>query len=149
MQDVVDGLGNAVSEPLGRTRPWMKFIAIVGFIACGLLVLESLFMIFGLSVAPTADQRLPHGAIVLIILLYLLGAVFTYLIPSVLLMRAAQALDGIEQKGSLETLAEASERQRRFWKYCGILMIVGICLTVLFMIGAAIVIPILAAAHLH
>lgn len=149
MQDAVEGLERSVAEPLSRTRPWMKFIAIMGFVACGLLVLEFLFMLFGFSAAPGVYGRIPHGMLASMLAFYLVMGVFGYLVPSVLLLRAAQALNGIENNGSLETLAEASEYQRRFWKYYGILLIVGICLFVLFVIGAAIVLPILAAAHLH
>lgn len=110
-------------------------------------MLEFLFMLLGMSAAPDAYQRIPHGLIVLMMLFYLVGAVFGYLVPSVLLMRAAQALNGIEQSSNLALIAEASERQRKFWKYYGILLIVGICLFILFVIGAAIMLPILAAGH--
>ncbi|HYW77448.1 MAG TPA: hypothetical protein VFA48_12670 [Gammaproteobacteria bacterium] len=149
MQDVAEGPDQSITNPLSRTRPWMKFIAVMGFIGCGLMMLEFLFVLFGLPASMFAGKDLPHGVIFLMLLFYLASAIFAYLIPSILLMRAAGALDGIERKGTLETLAEAAERQRKFWKYYGVLVIVGICLFLLFVVGAAIMLPILAAAHLH
>lgn len=128
----------------------MKFIAIMGFIGCGLAVLDAVFTFFGFAFLPGSKtyQALPGGFLMLSALFYVAVAVFGYFLPSLLLIRSASVLDRIETKGTLAILAEASERQRRFWKYCGILMIVGICIFILFVIGAAIIIPILAA-HMH
>jgi len=129
----------------------MKFIAIMGFIGFGFLVLDALFVIFGAGMLPhtKASPSLPAGVMILLALFYIVIGFFVYFLPPFLLMKSASALDWIESKGTVATLAEASERQRRFWKYCGILMIVGLCVLVLFVIIAAIAIPVIAAHHLH
>ncbi len=151
MQDIVTPLNDEVVRPLRRTRPWVKFIAIMGFIGCGFLVLDVLFMFLGFAILPgtKTSQTLPLGLMIALALLYLVIAFFTYFIPSLLLARYASTLNHIETNATLEKLAEAAERQRRFWKYCGVLLIVGVSAFVLFMIGAAIAIPIVAAAHMH
>lgn len=86
---------------------------------------------------------------VLLAVFYIVIGFFVYFLPPLLLMKSASALDQIETRGTMASLAEASERQRRFWKYCGILMIAGLCVFVLIVIVAALAIPIIAAHHLH
>jgi hypothetical protein len=149
MQDIAITLSDEVVQPLRRTRPWVKFIAIMGFIGCGFIVLDALFVFWGFAILPGAktSQALPLGPMMALVLLYLVIAFFTYFIPSLLLARYASTLGRIETNATLEKLAEAAERQRRFWKYCGVLLIVGISVFVLFVIGAAIAIPIIAATH--
>jgi len=149
MQDTVTTLGDEIIQPLRRTRPWVKFIAIMGFIGCGFLVLDVLFMFLGFAFLPgaRASQALPVGLMTVLALFYLVGAFFVYFIPSLLLARYASTLERIKTNATLEKLAEAAEYQRRFWKYVGVLLIVGISVFVLFVIGAAIAIPIIAAAH--
>lgn len=151
MQDLTETLTGEITEPLRRTRPWMKFLAIMGFIGCGFVVLDTLFLFFGFILHPadTAPRGLPRGWMMLLALIYLVTAFFVYFMPSLLLIRSASALDGIESEGTLSSIAEASERQRRFWKYCGILLIVAISIVLLTAIAAAIVIPMILAARHH
>ncbi len=149
MQDIAVTLNDEVIQPLRRTRPWVKFIAIIGFIGCGFVLLDALFMLLGVAFLPGAktSQALPVGFMIALVSLYLVIAFFAYFIPSLLLARYASTLGRIETNATLEKLAESAEYQRRFWKYCGVLLIVGISVFVLFVIGAAIAIPIIAATH--
>lgn len=151
MQDMTRPLSDEIVEPLRRARPWMKFIAIMGFVAFGIVVLDALFVLFGagMSFHTKASQSLPAGLMILVGLFYIVVGFFFYFMPPLLLMKSALVLDRIESKGTVATLAEASERQRRFWKYCGIPIIVGLCVFVVFAIAAAIAIPILAAHHMR
>lgn len=129
----------------------MKFIAIMGFIGFGFLVLDALLGVFGAGMMShtNATRSFPAGLMVLLAVFYIVIGFFVYFLPPLLLMKSASALDQIETRGTMASLAEASERQRRFWKYCGILMIAGLCVFVLIAIVAAIAIPIIAAHHLH
>ena len=137
MQDSSAFSDEAVTEALSRTRPWMKFIAILGFIGCGFLLLDGLFVFLGMSLAtPVRSYGVPHGIIILFALGWLASGIFLYLMPSILLMRAARALNGIERQCNLETIAAASEQQRRFWKYCGTVLIVAISVGLFFMLLA-------------
>lgn len=151
MEDTAQPLSTGITEPLRRARPWMKFIAIMGFIGFGFLVLDALVMALSVEMLPRpmASPALPVGLMAFLSLLYVVVGFFVYFMPPYLLIRSASALDGIESKGTLAALAEASERQRRFWKYCGVLLIVGLCVFVLFAIAAAIALPIIALHHPH
>jgi hypothetical protein len=71
----------------------MKFLAVMGFIACGLILM------LGMSLVPEARGAtgIPHGIIVLMVLFYLAGSIFFHLVPSILPRRAARSLNGIEK----------------------------------------------------
>lgn len=143
-------LGDEIVQPLRRTRPWMKFVAIVGFVFSGFAVIGGLFMLLGLSFMPSQSTAypLPHGMFVLMGLFYFVIAVL-YFVPSFMLFRYAASLDRIEHDGTPEKLAQALEHQRRFWKYVGIYIIVGICLFVLSFIGMLAFSVMMAAHQMH
>lgn len=116
MQDSIQTLSSEITEPLRRSRPWMKFIAIMGFIGFGLLVLDALFVFLGAGMPPhtQATRGLSSGILLLVAIVYIVLGFFVYFMPPFLLMKTATALNGIEQNSSLAALAEAAERQRRF-----------------------------------
>lgn len=150
MRDATGGPGEAITGPLSQTRPWMKFLAVMGFISCGLILLDGFFMLLGTGLVPDAlgATSVPHGIIALMVLFYLAGSIFFYLVPSILLMRAARSLNGIEKQCDLNRIASIAERQHKFWRYCGMLMIVGISVALFFMLIAALMIP-FTAGRLH
>lgn len=143
-------LAEDVVQSLSRTRPWMKFAAIVGFISSGFALIGGMMMFLGLSFVPSGSVAypMPHGVFVLLSLFYLLIAAL-YFIPSLFLFRYAASLDRIEQDGSQEKLARALEFQRRFWKYVGVCIIVGICLFVVSIIGMMAFSVVMAAHGMH
>ena len=78
MQDTTGVPGEAITGPLSQTRPWMKFLAVMGLISCGLVLLDGFFMLLGTSLVPTARgvTGVPHGVIALMVLFYLAGSFF-------------------------------------------------------------------------
>lgn len=150
MQDMTRSLDNEIVQPLSRTRPWMKFIAVMGFIFSGFALLGGLFMLAGFSLIPQQSRAypMPHGVFVLMGLIYLVVAAL-YFIPSLILFRYATSLDRIERDGTWGKLARALEHQRKFWKYVGICLIVTICLWLLSMIGLIVFSMAMAAHRLH
>lgn len=139
-----------ITDPLRRTRPWMKFVAVVGFVESGFSMLGALMMVASFSVLPlpTERQALPHGLFILMGLMYLVTAALVF-VPSLLLFRYAMSLDRIDQNGTLEMLATAMERQHAFWKFVGICLIIGICMGILGMITMIAFSFSMAAAHMH
>lgn len=150
MQDMTRTLDHEIARTLNRTRPWMKFIAVMGFIFSGFALLGGLFMLAGFSLVPEQSQiyPVPHVVFVLMGFFYLLVAGL-YFIPSLTLFRYAASLDRIERDGTWEKLARALEHQRKFWKYVGVCLIVAICLWLLSMIGTIVFSMALMAHHLH
>ena len=124
---------------LNATRPWVKFLAILGFVFTGLAVLGGLGMMAAFSAMP-ANKGMPGFFGPVLGIIYLLMGVFMYLIPCIYLLRYGQAIDGIPSTGQA-ALETALEKQKSFWKYMGILAIVMIVLYVvliLVVIAAAI-----------
>ncbi|MGA7966065.1 MAG: DUF5362 family protein [Gammaproteobacteria bacterium] len=150
MDQTGTALADDIVRPLSRTRPWMKFAAIIGFIFSGFALIGGLFMLFGLSFMPSqsAAYPMPHGIFTFLSLVYFLMASL-YFIPSLILFRYAASLDRIERDGSGEKLAQALEHQRKFWKYVGICLIVVICLFVLSFIGMMVFSVVMAAHQMH
>lgn len=150
MQDVDTPLPHDISQPLARTRPWMKFVAIMGFIGTGFAVLGALMLV---TAPPFANlPRKADGAPVAIfvfagIMELLLAAL--YFVPSFLLYRYAGSLDNIEERGCMGSLVGALNSQRQFWKYVGICIIVSICLWFVGVIAVLVVGLTAAAMHMH
>ncbi len=151
MQEAVATLPDEIAQPLARTRPWLKFAAIMGFVGSGFAVIGGLFMLVGVSTLPAPSPAYampPHGLFVLLSLVYFFMAAL-YFVPSLLLFRYAASLDRIERDGDNGTLARALEHQRQFWKYIGICIIAVICLWVLTFIGLIVFAAVMAAHGMH
>lgn len=118
---------------LNATRPWVKFLAILGFVFTGLAILGGLGMMAAFSLVP-AKQGMPGFFGPVFGLIYILMGVFMYLIPCLYLLRYGQAIDGIPVSGQA-ALEQALDKQKSFWKYVGILSIVLIVLYVLVLLG--------------
>ncbi len=125
---------------LNATRPWVKFLAILGFIAIAIMLLCGLLMMFGASVIP--GQAGMRGFGTLMAVFYILFAVL-YFMPCLFLYRYSKAIAAIAGTGQ-GAFEEALKSQKSFWKFTGILMLIVISIEVI-----AIVIGILAAVMIH
>ena len=120
-------------KSLSATRPWVIFLAILGFIFTGLLVITGFSTSFLIS-AIAEKQGLPHFFGLLLGIFYLAFGIFFYLIPCLFLLRYGQAIGRISTLGQ-EAIEKALTQQKSFWKYMGIFAIVMIVLYVVLMIG--------------
>lgn len=118
---------------LNATRPWVKFLAILGFVVMTFMVLAGLIMFVGFSVAP-ATSKLPAFFGPVFGVVYVVMAVFFYLIPCLYLLRYANAITRIQATGQA-ALEDALKQQKSFWKYVGIFTIVMLVTYVLLVIG--------------
>jgi len=113
---------------LRETQPWVRFMGIMGFVSVALMVLVGLGMgAFGL-----AGGR--PEMMVLVIVYPLMGLL--YFFPSLYLVRYASriaAFNGSQQVGDLEA---ALSEQKAFWRFVGILTVVGLVLTALMFVLA-------------
>ena len=131
---------------LKGTSPWVKFLAVVGFVATAFMVLGGLFMFVGAALAP-ANSRLPAAFFPAVGVIYLVMSLFFCLIPSILLMRYGRAITDIPASGQ-KSMEHALQRQKTFWKYVGIFTVVWLVCYVLCIIGA-IAFGFFSAAHLR
>lgn len=136
-------------ESLNATRPWVKFLAILGFIFIALMVLMGLAMITGMFTG-FATPGMPQMPVVFdtVFGIFYLVLAFVYVMPPLYLYRYAKAIAGIQNAATMAGFEDALKQQKSFWKFIGILMIIILVLEVLFMVGAVIV-GIYLAAHHH
>ena len=112
-----------VSVPLQRTQPWVRFLAIMGFIGAGFMVLVGLTA----GVAGAATGRIETIGLMIV---YPIMAV-VYVFPSLFLLRYADRIRSFVASGREQDLLGALDAQRSFWKFAGILTIVSIMFGIL------------------
>ncbi|HPY42106.1 MAG TPA: DUF5362 family protein [Thiolinea sp.] len=131
------GMSERVVASLRKTRPWVLFIAILGFIFTALMVVASIPMFLGSSLMGGADTGIPGmpgtAFMVGMGVLYLLMAV-VYFMASLYLLRYASAIKSAVTGLNTSDMESALEAQASFWKLVGILSIVSIVLTLVFMV---------------
>ncbi len=123
-------------EQLKATRPWVRFLSVLGFIGTGFLGLFGVIMagaaIFG------ASGEVGGWAAALGIVAYLVVAAVAYLLPTLQLHRYAGAIGRVFSQGGAASIEEALRRQASFWRTAGILVIVGLGLGVLLVLGISV-----------
>lgn len=119
---------------LRSTKPWVRFLAVLGFIGLFLLVMGSL-AIMVLPMGPMGSM--PIGPRI--------GAAFVYLLmglvqfPAVLFLnRYAGRIARLAASGAPMDLEDALRAQKSFWKYVGILTLVMMILYILVIVGVLI-----------
>lgn len=117
---------------LKQTRPWVRFMGILGFVQLALMVLGALGMM-----AMSATSRVGALPVLAAGTLYLVMAgVF---LPAVLsLNRYASRITDLERSGHHKDLEAALAAQKGFWKYVGILTLISFCLAILGIILAVV-----------
>ncbi len=117
---------------LVQTRPWVRLFGILGFIAIGFMVLGALF-------ALVASLSTRAGAAVGVVgsLVYLVMAGL-YVPPVLFLNRYASRITDLERSGAHQDLEAALAAQKGFWKFMGILTLVGFVLGLLGGIAAVV-----------
>jgi hypothetical protein len=113
-------------EMLRQTRPWVRFLAVLGFIFAGLMLVVGVFG--GLAGVAAGG---PTG---LIAVLYIPLALI-YLVPAIYLNRYAGRIREFEASPRLEQLDNALGAQKSFWRFVGIMMAVLLGLYLLLAVG--------------
>jgi hypothetical protein len=110
---------------LSRTSPWVRFISIMLFIGAAFTLLGGLGMVL---VAVATEPSMLFLA-----LFYVICGAF-YGVPAYLLWRYADRIAAATRTGRSDTVEAAIDAQRAFWKTAGILVLVFIGLSILFVI---------------
>jgi hypothetical protein len=121
-----------VIELLRQTKPWVTFLAVLGFIATGLMVLGGLFMTVAGGVA--GQKGTFPGALGLLYLAF--GIIYVF--PSLFLMRYGNAIRQLTTGGGVPALTEAIKQQKSFWRLVGIMTVVVMCLYAVALVGMVI-----------
>jgi len=149
------GAGVATLTPqarlyLDQTRPWVRFMSIVTFVCAGLMaVLAFVMLVLGVAGGLAGGDRGgfgPLGGAIgggLLALLYL-SLACVYIAPGLFLSRYAGAIKRLQTTCSAAVLEDALKHQKSFWRFIGILTIIGIIVGVI-VTGLAVVAGVLGA----
>ncbi len=129
-----------VTSYLGETARWAKFLAIIGFIFCGLIVLGALFAGSVLSGAFGRLGGMGGGLSVLIGGVYA-GLALLYFFPCLYLFNFASKMQVAIRSNDQVQLINSFRNLKSCYKFLGILMIV-----VLSFYALAIIVTMLGAA---
>ncbi len=125
-----------IHTALAQTRPWVLFLAILGFIGGGLVVLVGLGML-GMSVAGGgAGMDAGIGAVQAVVFLVMSTI---YLVPSYYLLRYGQQIGRFLRSSGTHELETALIAQKSFWKLIGILTLVFMALYAVLIVVAVVV----------
>jgi hypothetical protein len=128
------------SAHLGETARWAKFMAIMGFIGCALMVLFALFLGTVLSYFSRIGggvSALPGGFGALLSVFYILIALL-YFFPCLYLFNFASKMQVAIRGNDQQQLNESFRNLKACYRFVGILMIIGLCVWGLFIILAII-----------
>lgn len=117
-------------QSLARTKPWVRFISVLGFLFFGIMLFSMLFMLGGVG-----------GLVMMIPTLPVM--VLFYLIPSVLLWNYASRIGDLLNDRSSSSLVAAVAAQKSFWRYIGI----AVAIVIVFYMGILLLVGILAAVR--
>lgn len=125
----------AMLEALRQTKPWARFMSIVGFVSIGLMLLLAVIVAVAAAVM---DLGSAAGTLIFILpALYVVMAVI-YLFPTIYLSRYASAIgDAVTLPSKSEAVERALTLQKSFWKFVGILALVMLLIYIPGMILAA------------
>ena len=123
---------SGVISLLTQTKPWVRFMSILGFVGCGFLVISGMIM----GAVGTFSQMGPAGGFIGFV--YIAMAVL-YVFPALFLFRYADGIRDLARLRTPRALEGALDQQRRFWRFVGIFTIVVLGLYVVGLLIAMIV----------
>lgn len=126
-----------VLQYLGQTKPWVRFMSVMTFIAAGFMVIGALGM-FAMGATAGMSTNNPLGGMAggmgIVLALFYLVLAGLYVAPAIFLGRYASAIGRLHRDGSISTLEEALMHQRSFWRYVGIMGLIGLILMALALV---------------
>jgi type II secretory pathway pseudopilin PulG len=137
-------LTEVMLDALRKTRPWVRFLSVLGFLLVGLMIVAAVAMT-GYGISRMSDNTQEAWVAVAVGVFYLAFSII-YLFPVRYLSRYASAItDALQGPAQTEAVERALLNQKSFWKFAGIMTIVTVLIYVPLIL-AAIAIPNLMSA---
>ncbi len=133
-------LNDQGKEEIGSAARWAKFLAILGFVFSGLIIVMGLIIgpiISGISALSGSESILSAFPTAIFIVFYLALGIL-YFIPCWFLYKFADNTDKALRRNSTELFTESMINLKRMFKFVGIFTIVILALYLLAIIGVAI-----------
>ncbi len=141
-----EGVSSTTLEHLRGTRPWVRLLAVLGFIFAIFICLAGAAMMVGSSFMGEATG-LTGMAGVGIGVLYLLLALI-YIFPSIWMWRYAGSIQTLLSSRQTADLDEAMKHQKAVWRFFGIIAMVMIVIYAVIIVVAIIAATVGAAGGL-
>ncbi len=125
----------AVVNLLRQTKPWVRLLAVLGFIGIAFMLLASVSM---LALGSFAGNNLPAGFGIAMMVGYIVIAGIQ-LPAAIFLNRYASRIGALVNSNAPGDLEAAISAQKSFWRYLGILTLIMLCLYVLVIVGMIVV----------
>lgn len=122
-------------QALRETRPWVLLLAILASLLTGLMLLGGLLALLGGAMAGASGGggAGPVGVIAVMGVAYLVVALL-YLYPIIKLFKYSGAISRLARTGAVHDLEGALREQKGFWKFLGIVTLIGIALYIVAII---------------
>jgi hypothetical protein len=133
-QSDAGAVSDRVVELMRQTRPWVIFLAILGFIGAGFMVLGGLVFVAGAAMGGTGEKGFPMAGLGVVYVV--LAALYVW--PSVLLLRYGMSIGKLVQEPRMEQLATSVGHQKSFWKLVGIMAAVMLALYPIIIVAAVV-----------
>jgi hypothetical protein len=121
-------------DELARTKPWVRFFSVLGFIGSALMVLLGIALVVMSALGPLAPGLEGIGKGLALSLVYLVMAAI-YIAPAVYLHRYAAAIGDLLGRGGEAAMERALAAQRTFWRFTGIVAVAIMVVYGLVLIG--------------
>jgi len=122
---------------LAGTKPWVRFMSVLMWILSGVMVLLTCFMVFISTTGAFksgANSAFNAGVMVGSAVYY--GVIsFVIIYPALKLWKYANCIAKLMATRSVADLDAALTEQRRYWKFHGILTIIGFCFAIIGLIA--------------
>ncbi len=132
-----NGLDERSKAYLLETTRWTKFLAILGFISIGFILLFAIGLLGGSDSTYSANGIFATLGKVGFFIYFLVIAV-VYFFPAYFLMKFSSSMKLGIQTNNIENVTEGFRHQKNLFKYMGILAIVGIALVLVIFIFAGV-----------
>ena len=132
-----------VGESLRRTRPWTMMFGLLLLLFCGLISIMFFAALFTTFAGSEAQAPGGQTAMNVAAMITFGGVILIYLCPAIHFMRYSSRIGKYLHSPNSSRLADALESQHKFWRFVGVITVIGFLLQVL-LISAAIAIPALA-----
>lgn len=127
-------LENMAVWNLLQASSWMKFLSILAFVGCGLMLLAGLFLFVSGQALNSMNIPFFAQSSVLTLVLYLLIVVIM-LFPAYYLYEYSQKLKNFGMTGDIQNLTKAFEYQKKYWKFNGIFIIIYLSVMLLIILS--------------
>ena len=122
-------------ESVKGIGPWTRFMSILGFISVAFMIIGAAVML-GISLFANNLGRpaMPGAMLIAMSVLYVIIAIL-YIFPSIYLWNTAGAVVKMKKGDIVGGMEIALAKQKSFWKFIGIMVIVFLVMYPVFIIG--------------